>query len=904
VLLEGVFDREQLAVAAAAQFELVVHTTEQIDLLRTPRPGTRFKVWLKLDSGMNRLGFKGTAFGAAHAALSALGGVQAPVNLFTHLASADLPDLPTTAEQLALFAAATRNPWTASAVWRTPPPCSASRSTQADWVRPGLLLYGVSPFAGSIGADYGLRPAMTLRSHVIAIKDLSPGERVGYGGDWTALSPTRLAVAAVGYGDGYPRNLASGAPVLVNGERAGLAGRVSMDMIGIDVTDVRARRSIGRSGRALGRGIAGGGNRGMGGHHSLRAAVRNQPTSRGQFALSFDESVDPAQTCSVRPTTRRLSTMRLGSTLVHCVRIGAVSLSLVILSTLPPRAFASCKLGKMAELPITMSGSKPELTAQINGEDARFVADSGAFYSMMTEASAAQYKLSLRPAPFGFGITGVGGTVTPSIANVKVFTIAGVPIKNVEFLVGGSEVGGSGSAGLLGQNFFRIGDVEYDLANGVIRLMHPNDCKHTNLAYWVKGTEAYSIMDVAETTIMASQTEGTAYVNGAKIRVMFDTGAGTSALSLKAAERAGVKPDSPGVVDAGYSHGIGRAMVKTYIGPFASFKIGGEEIRNTRLRFGETGVEKADMLLGVDFFLSHRIYVARSQNKLYFTYNGGPVFNLATSQAPKPEAGKEGDEPADAAAYSRRGTALTARRDFEHAIADLTRACELEPTNAEYFYQRGVAYGENRQIDLSAADIDRAIELNPDHIAAHLARAQLRLMHKDKAGAIVDLGAADRLAPKEADIRFYLARDYESLDLLAESAAQFDLWIPVHGDDSKMAVALNGRCWVRAMQGQELAKGLSDCNDALSRATKGTPFYARILNSRGLVRLRLGDYDKSIADYDASLKLSPMDAGSYYGRGIDKLRKNKAREGEADIAEAVRLKPTVTEDFARRGVNP
>jgi alanine racemase len=116
---------------------------------------------------------------------------------------------------------------------------------QADWVRPGLLLYGVSPFAGSIGADYGLRPVMTLHSHVIAVKNLSPGERVGYGGAWIAARPTRLAVAAVGYGDGYPRNLASGTPVMVNGERAGLAGRVSMDMIGIDVTDLGREPKLG-----------------------------------------------------------------------------------------------------------------------------------------------------------------------------------------------------------------------------------------------------------------------------------------------------------------------------------------------------------------------------------------------------------------------------------------------------------------------------------------------------------------------------------------------------------------------------------------------------------------------------------------------------------------------------------
>jgi alanine racemase len=244
VLLEGVFDREQLDAAAAANFELVVHTAEQIELLRAAAAGTRFKVWLKLDSGMNRLGFKGAAFGAAHAALSALDSVQPPVNLFTHLASADLPELLTTSEQLALFAAATgsfageRSLENSAAMLSFP-------DAQADWVRPGLLLYGVSPFAGSIGADYGLRPAMTLHSHVIAVKDLSPGEHVGYGGAWTANRPTRLAVAAVGYGDGYPRSLGSGAPVLVNGERAGLAGRVSMDMIGIDVTDLHRTPALG-----------------------------------------------------------------------------------------------------------------------------------------------------------------------------------------------------------------------------------------------------------------------------------------------------------------------------------------------------------------------------------------------------------------------------------------------------------------------------------------------------------------------------------------------------------------------------------------------------------------------------------------------------------------------------------
>ena len=244
VLLEGVFDGEQLAAAATAGFELVVHTAVQIDLLRAAPLGTTFKVWLKLDTGMNRLGFKGKAFDAAHAALSDSAAVQAPVNLFTHLSSADDPDLPTTADQLARFSAATGSLAGERSIANSAGMLSFMEA-QADWVRPGLLLYGASPFSGSIGADYGLKPAMTLHSQVIAMKDLEMGERVGYGGGWTAQRPTRLAVAAVGYGDGYPRSLASGSPVLVNGERMPLAGRVSMDMIGIDVSESKVPPKVG-----------------------------------------------------------------------------------------------------------------------------------------------------------------------------------------------------------------------------------------------------------------------------------------------------------------------------------------------------------------------------------------------------------------------------------------------------------------------------------------------------------------------------------------------------------------------------------------------------------------------------------------------------------------------------------
>jgi alanine racemase len=255
VLLEGVFDREQLAAAAAADFELVVHAQEQIELLLTAPADARFKVWLKLDSGMNRLGFKAEAYPAAHAALSRAAALKAPINLITHLASADMPDLPLTAEQLLVFGAATlslageRSIASSAALLGFP-------DSQADWVRPGLLLYGVSPFRGSTGADHDVRPVMTLRSQIIAVKDLVVGDQVGYGGSWTATRPTRLAIVSVGYGDGYPRSACSGTPVLLNGERAALVGRVSMDMIAIDTTDVQCEPKVGDSVVLWGEGLA------------------------------------------------------------------------------------------------------------------------------------------------------------------------------------------------------------------------------------------------------------------------------------------------------------------------------------------------------------------------------------------------------------------------------------------------------------------------------------------------------------------------------------------------------------------------------------------------------------------------------------------------------------------------
>jgi tetratricopeptide (TPR) repeat protein len=215
-----------------------------------------------------------------------------------------------------------------------------------------------------------------------------------------------------------------------------------------------------------------------------------------------------------------------------------------------------------------------------------------------------------------------------------------------------------------------------------------------------------------------------------------------------------------------------------------------------------------------------------------------------------------------------------------------------------------MVYWRMKQPAPAMTDFDQALKLKPNNLPALIARAQLLLQRGDKDLAADDLDTADAAAPKEADERYQMAYVYQGADRLAPAIAQFRLWIDSHADDARLPNALNSRCWIRALEGEDLALALKDCNGALKRADKSSVFYAKVSDSRGLVFLRMGDYDKSIADYDASLKINAKNASSLYGRGIDKLRKQKTSEGDADIAQATAMGPQVVEEFKRRGIVP
>ncbi|MDP2248721.1 MAG: alanine racemase [Nitrosomonadales bacterium] len=234
LMLEGVFKASELNEAASAGISLVVHNQAQIKMLEDALLAEPVTVFVKMNTGMNRLGFTPEHYAGAIDRLTACPNV-AQITLMTHFATAD--DDVGVAKPLSIFQQTTKamlypaSLANSAAILRHP-------ETHADWVRPGIMLYGATPVSGTAAKSYKLQPAMTLSSEIIAIQELMAGESVGYGQKFTADRHTRVGIVACGYADGYPRHAPSGTPIAVNGKLTRTLGRVSMDMLFADITDI------------------------------------------------------------------------------------------------------------------------------------------------------------------------------------------------------------------------------------------------------------------------------------------------------------------------------------------------------------------------------------------------------------------------------------------------------------------------------------------------------------------------------------------------------------------------------------------------------------------------------------------------------------------------------------------
>lgn len=561
-----------------------------------------------------------------------------------------------------------------------------------------------------------------------------------------------------------------------------------------------------------------------------------------------------------------------------------------------------CHVDSYGTLPVEMIGSRATTMVKINGADTRFILDTGAFFSTMSNATAHALKLDLRPAPFGFHITGIGGDADVKVANVQEFGIVGATLHDVQFIVGGTDTG----YGLLGANLLDFADLEIDLAGGKLTLFKTKHCNKALLAYWVKDGEEYNVADLdPPDSVYARGIYLNVTINGKEVRAELDSGAPATILTRSAAERAGIDLRAPAVKAAGHSGGIGAGLLKTWIAPVDSFSVGTETIKHSQMQVidGTLGDSDTDMLLGVDFLLAHRMFIANKEGKAYFTYNGGRVFTFATApqDGDKSDVATSADDkgPAKTAGdYALLGEAHLSRGELNAAAADLGEAIRMAPDQAPYYVALARTQAALKQPEAALAALDKSLALDPKNADALLLRAGLRLPGKDRAGAAADVAAASALVPAGSSQAYLVAGLYMELQQPAAALPLLDDWIRLHDDDAMLGTVLNERCWARSLSNQMLDDALKDCRKAIRRDGE-KPAY---LDSLGMVELRLGHYPESIKAYQKAIAGQRHSAWSLYGLGLAEIRNGQADAGNADLAAARALDPQIEALAGQYGV--
>jgi predicted aspartyl protease len=298
-------------------------------------------------------------------------------------------------------------------------------------------------------------------------------------------------------------------------------------------------------------------------------------------------------------------------------------------------AESKCKVTRIAEWPLRVEHYRPVLDGAINGQKVGILLDTGAAMSLVLRSAAVKIGLTRYQAP-GYRAFGIGGETSAETVHIDEFRIGQIVRKNWDVLVAGERSFGDDLAFLLGDDYFQLADVEFDLAHNAVRLYETKGCEGVSLAYWATEPAGEAPIEAG------SKIWVTVAINGKPVRAQLDSGAGNSLLSKADAARLGVTPESPGTVAGGCVSGLGEKQTDSWFGQFESFAIGNRRIKNPRIRFAdlwkhtaytETGSRlptrlagQPDMLLGSDFLRAHRVLVARSQRKMYFTYAGGTVF--------------------------------------------------------------------------------------------------------------------------------------------------------------------------------------------------------------------------------------------------------------------------------------
>lgn len=557
-----------------------------------------------------------------------------------------------------------------------------------------------------------------------------------------------------------------------------------------------------------------------------------------------------------------------------------------------------CRLQQL-KLPVHIVEQRPLATLTLNGTEVQMLVDSGAFFSMLSKSTATQLQLPLRALPNRLRISGFTGEIEAQRTQVEKLGLQGATLPKVEFLVGGNELG-AGIAGIIGRNILSMTDTEYDLAHGAVMLsVAKGECGDGHYAHWAG--EAPVV--VAPLLTRERNSKGAlrllVKVNGVNLVALLDTGAPVSSLSLKAARRAGIEAHQ--MQPAGFAGGAGAGRVRAWTATVDRIEIATQRLNDNRLKVTETEHEDHDMLLGLDYFLAHRIYIALKERKLYATWNGGLVFpsgsgteaGLDTRMAALPAA----LDPDDADALARRGAASLASGQLDSAWADLNRACTLAPGVAEHFFTRARVQLARKNPEAARADLDQALALNAALVEARLQRARLHASSGQRQAALQDLALLDAALPPQSHLRMEMGRMHAAYNQAPEALRQFELWVGTHEHDAKLADVLHTRCLLRLRLRLDAQLALKDCEEAAA-SDSALPIHQDTL---GWAQLRV---DKAAAALRSFERATRKDASAValYGRGLAHRQLGDDASAERDLAAARALDAGIEERLQRLGL--
>jgi predicted aspartyl protease/tetratricopeptide (TPR) repeat protein len=435
-------------------------------------------------------------------------------------------------------------------------------------------------------------------------------------------------------------------------------------------------------------------------------------------------------------------------------------LTFPLLAADPPK----CKLALVVEWPVQLIGGLPVIEGAINGKKIGVLLDTGSFTTLITNAAAEKLELSTWPRS-GY-IAGFGGKSRVREVRIGELRIGGAVRKGISVLVGG-ERPIAGVDFILGDDFFKQLDMEFDYAKGIVRPFRPRDCEGVSLAYWdSKALEL--VMERGDKIVVPIK------VNGQAARALVDSGASRSWVALSFAEKLGITPQTAGVVPAGCGYGIGAALVRHWVARFDTLDIAGETIRNPRLPFAEGPDDREfivdhEVILGTDFLRAHRMLVSRTQHKVYFSYIGGLIFPTPPALDCDERLGEKSESEALAA--------------YDHAIAE-------NSSDTKALLHRAVLRARHDDANGALSDLDAVIRIEPGNAVALSLRSGVRAALKNYEGALADAGAAIANGMRTAQMYVTRARLRRAQGDYARAIEEYDEALML---DPRHQGALHGR---------------------------------------------------------------------------------------------------------------